>query len=108
MELANSVTYRPRVGEFIKMIMSEPEIRSESKPAADYANKSFQQARQLKELRSSRVRTGSVDEAGILEDAKEFFQREFKASVKVQKSGTKEIDDPKSKAKTAEPYRPAI
>src|SRR5207245_11734350 len=100
MELANSVTYRPRVGEFIKMIMSDPEIRSEGKLAADYANKSFQQARQLKELRSSRVKTGSVDEAGTLEDAKEFLQREFKASVKGRKGGTKEIIDRKGKAKT--------
>ena len=108
LEFANSGTDASRVGDFVKMIMSDPEIRSEGKLAADYANKSFQQARQLKELRSSRVKTGSVDEAGILEDAKEFFQREFKASVKVRKGGTKEIDDPKSKAKTAEPYRPAI
>ena len=108
LEFASSGSEASRVGDFIKMMMSDPAVRIEGKLAADYANKSFQQARQLKELRSSRVKTGSVDEAGILEDAKEFFQREFKASVKVWKSGTKEIDDPKSKAKTAEPYRPAI
>jgi leucyl-tRNA synthetase len=108
LEFANSGTEASRVGDFIKTIMSDPTIRSEGKLAADYANKAFQQARQLQELRGSRAKTGRIDEARIMEEAKDFLKREFQATVKVWKSGTKEIDDPKGKSKTAEPYRPAI
>jgi leucyl-tRNA synthetase len=108
LEFANSGTEASRVGDFIKTIMSDPAIRSEGKPAADYANKAFQQARQLQELRGSRAKTGKIDEARIIEEAKDFFKREFQATVKLWKSGTMEIDDPKGKSKTAEPYRPAI
>jgi len=108
LEFAGSEPNPSKVGDFIKTIMADPEIRSEGKLAADYANKSFQQARQLQQLRASRAKTGRVEEARILEEAKDFFQREFHSDVQVWKSGTEDVDDPKGKAKTAEPYRPAI
>ena len=97
-----------RQGEFIKEIMSDPDLRAIGKPAADYAAKSYQQATQMKEeLRESRVGV-QPNEKKVLEDASDFFKREFRAEIHVSQEGEKEIRDPKGRSRFAEPYRPAI
>ena len=97
-----------RQGEFIKKIMSDPDLRAIGKPAADYAAKSYQQATQMKEeLRESRVGV-QPNEKKVLEDASDFFKREFRAEIHVSQEGEKEIRDPKGRSRFAEPYRPAI
>src|SRR6059058_262419 len=95
-------------GTFIRDVMSEPELRSIGKPAADFASKSIRQATQMKEeLRKSRVGL-KLKEMKILEDATDFFSREFKAEIQVGQEGEKRVSDPKDRARSAEPYRPAI
>jgi len=95
-------------GSFIRDVMSEPELRSIGKPAADFASKSIRQATQMKEeLRKSRVGL-ELKEMKILEDAMDFFSREFKAEIQVGQEGEKRVSDPKDRARSAEPYRPAI
>lgn len=95
-------------GNFIKDVMSDPELRSIGKPAADFASKAIRQATQMKEeLRKARVGV-ELREMKILEDAKDFFSREFKAEIKVGQEGEKRVNDPKDRARSAEPYRPAI
>src|SRR5438093_759533 len=97
-----------RQGEFIKEIMSDPDLRAIGKPAADYAAKSYQQATQMKEeLRESRVGV-QPNEKKVLEDASDFFKREFRAEIHVSQEGEKELRDPKGRSRFAEPYRPAI
>jgi len=95
-------------GNFIREVMSDAELRSIGKPAADFASKAIRQATQMKEeLRNSRVGLG-FKEMKILEDAKDFFSREFKAEIQVGLEGEKRVSDPKDRARSAEPYRPAI
>jgi len=95
-------------GNFIRDVMSEPELRSIGKPAADFASKSIRQATQMKEeLRKSRVGL-ELKEMKILEGAMDFFSREFKAEIQVGQEGEKRVSDPKDRARSAEPYRPAI
>src|SRR5438552_1241306 len=99
---------RRKQGEFIREIMSEPELRVIGKPAADYAAKSYLQAAQMKEeLRESRIGV-QPHEKKVLEDASDFFKREFRAEIHVSQEGEKEIRDPKGRSRFAEPYRPAI
>jgi hypothetical protein len=59
------------------------------------------------ELRKARVGL-EMKEMKILEDAKDFFSREFKAEIQVGQEGEKRVNDPKDRARSAEPYRPAI
>jgi leucyl-tRNA synthetase len=88
--------------------MSDAELRSIGKPAADFASKAIRQATQMKEeLREARVGL-ELKEMKILEDAKDFFSREFKAEIQVGQEGEKTVNDPKDRARSAEPYRPAI
>jgi leucyl-tRNA synthetase len=60
------------------------------------------------EMRQTRLNAKSLDEKKILEEAKEFYHRELKATVQVVREGDVNVYDPKGKAKFAEPYRPAI
>ena len=95
-------------GSFIRDVMSEPELRGIGKPAADFASKAIRQATQMKEeLRNARVGV-ELKEMKILEDAKDFFGREFKAEIYIGQEGEKRVSDPKDRARSAEPYRPAI
>jgi leucyl-tRNA synthetase len=95
-------------GEFIKDVMSDEEMRGIGKPVADYAAKAIQQATQMKEeLLKSRVGV-ELREKKILQEAADFFKREFAAEIRVWQEGEKGSSDPKGKAKFAEPYRPAI
>jgi leucyl-tRNA synthetase len=95
-------------GNFIREVMSDEELRSIGKPAADFASKAIRQATQMKEeLREARVGL-ELKEMKILEDAKDFLSREFKAEIQVGQEGEKRVSDPKDRARSAEPYRPAI
>src|SRR5258708_31742701 len=46
-----------------------------------------------------------LKEMKILEDAKDFFSREFKAEIQVGQEGEKTVNDPKDRARSAEPFR---
>ncbi len=98
----------PNPGEFIKSVMSFPEMRTLGKQSADYSGKALQQARQLQEMRNARIKSGSVNETGVLETSKAFFEKEFHSTVKIFQAGSSGLHDPKDRARTAEPYRPAI
>jgi len=98
-----------RQGDFIKDVMGDPQLRALGKAVADYAAKTIQQANQMPdEMRQSRLRDGIVAEKTIFVDAADFYQREFKCAVNVWQEGDPTINDPKGRARTSEPYRPAI
>src|SRR5207244_8560947 len=60
-------------GNFIRDLMSEPELRSIGKPAADFVSKEIRQATQMKvELRKSRVGL-DLPEMMIREDVRDLF-----------------------------------
>ncbi len=96
-------------GGFIRAVMADNEMRKIGKPAADYANTSMRQASQMNDsMRRSRLEAKLVNERSILQDAAEFYKREFKSEVRVFEEGDVRAYDPQGKAKFAEPYRPAI
>src|SRR2546426_1031538 len=106
--LGRAVNSQTSQGNFIGNMMSYIELRSIGKPAVDFASKAIRQATQMKEeLRMARVGL-ELKEMKILEDAKDFFSREFKAEMLVGQEGEKRVNDPKDRARSAEPYRPAI
>ncbi len=107
--LASAPNKEVRSGDFIKKIMSDSGMREIGEPAAHYAAKSIQQARQMgEELRKFRREADDLDEQRIFQEAAAFFKREFKVDVQVWREGDNEAYDPSGRAKFAEPYRPAI
>ena len=96
-------------GGFIRMVMADAGLRSLGKTAADYAARMFQQARRLGEgERKARLQSGLVEEREVLAGAVDFLRRELKAEVRVWAETDEDVDDPKGRARLAEPYRPAI
>src|SRR5205809_7188449 len=94
-----------RQGEFIKEIMSNPDLRAIGKPAAEYAAKSYQQATQMKEeLREARVGI-EPNEKKVVEEASDFFKREFRAEIHVSNEGENDLHDQKGRVGFAEPFR---
>ena len=96
-------------GDFIRKVMSDPELRKLGRAAAEYSVKVAQQIRRSHSgLRKERVATGRLSEKQILEDAGRFLGAELGAKVRVWGENDSGIYDPKGRARLAEPYRPAI
>jgi leucyl-tRNA synthetase len=82
---------------------------SSTRDLPKFASKMIQQARTMPpELRERRVKIGELDEGRAFSEARDFFSRELKVEVQVHREDEKGLYDPKSRAKLAEPYRPAI
>ncbi|HUK50875.1 MAG TPA: class I tRNA ligase family protein, partial [Terriglobales bacterium] len=74
-----------------------------------FASKVIQQVRTMPaDLRTRRLEAGEVDERGLFAQAQAFFSKELKTTVEVHSEDEPSIYDPKSRARMAEPYRPAI
>jgi leucyl-tRNA synthetase len=54
------------------------------------------------------IQVGTIDEDKILKEIGDFFKREFKADICIYNEGHAKCYDPKKRARTAKPYRPAI
>jgi leucyl-tRNA synthetase len=64
--------------------------------------------RSAKELIDRRLSTGRSDEFQIISEARIFLAKELKADVYVYHEDDESRYDPRSRARLAEPYRPAI
>lgn len=74
-----------------------------------FASKIITQARTMPvDLRKRRIRIGKLDERNLLLNTQEFLSQELKVKIVVHDEDEPELYDPKSKAKSAEPYRPGI
>lgn len=87
-------------GELIKMAMAKDEIRVQGKEAVKYI------AQLTKSPALAQVI--EIDEKGVLEEARPFFEKEFKCSVVVLSSEEDGIYDPMNKSRQASPLKPAI
>jgi len=80
-----------------------------AKDLPKFAAKVIQQVRTMTaELRGRRLKIGTLDEMKAFSEAREFFARELKVEVQVHGEQDEPLYDPKSRARFAEPYRPAI
>ncbi len=96
-------------GSFLRTVMADSEVRGMGKQAADYAGKVFRQVRQIgDDQRKARARTGRLEEKEVLAGALDFFGRELRAEVRVWGEDDGGVEDPKGRARLAEPFRPAI
>jgi leucyl-tRNA synthetase len=97
------------VSELMKELMKNAEIRKVAKKAAKFVASIIEEINRTPKDRKRRLLEAEIlDEKAILEDAKEFFKREFNAEIYVYKEDDPERYDPKKRAQLARPYRPAI
>ena len=95
--------------ELMTELLKEPELRDKAKEISKYAAKIIDEINKMPPERKEILsQIGEIDEIKILNETKNFFERELKAEIYVWKEEDKEKYDPKNKASAAMPYRPAI
>ena len=92
----------------IKDLLKDEDLKEKAKDAAGFISKILEEINKMPKERKERlVQVEWIDEAEILEAAKEFLEAEVNAKITVQKEDG-ECYDPKNRAKLAKPWRPAI
>ncbi len=89
--------------------MLSANLPNASKDLPKFAAKIIQQVKTMpEEIRKRRLEVGETDELTTFAEAQQFFVRELKTEIEIHGEEDADLYDPKSRAKLAEPYRPAI
>jgi len=107
--LKKSISGNIVIGDLMKELMSDPELKTVAGKVAKFAQGIAQEINRMPEdMKQRQLQTGALDETGLLETAEAFFAREFNVKIHVYREDDPNIHDPQSKAGYAKPYRPAI
>ncbi len=107
--LEKSLQSNITVSELMKELMKNTEIKKVANKAAKFVAQIVEEINRAPRDRKRRLlEAAALDEKATLEDAKEFFEREFNAEIHVYEEDDPERYDPKKRAHLARPYRPAI
>ncbi len=100
---------RRNLGEIMKELMKDPELKSVSRKVAKFVG-SVQNdlSRTPPYLKETLIRRGTLNEKDILEKAKNFLERELKAKVDIYEEEDPQIYDPAKRAHLTKPMKPAI
>ncbi|MCJ7720829.1 leucine--tRNA ligase [Candidatus Bathyarchaeota archaeon] len=97
------------IGDLMKELMSDPELKTVAGKVAKFAQGIAQEINRMPEdMKQRQLQTGTLDETGLLEAAEAFFGREFNVKIHAYREDDPNIHDPQRKAGYAKPYRPAI
>jgi leucyl-tRNA synthetase len=97
------------VSELMKAASADPALKERMKEISKLAPKL---AKDLQitalDMQEKRRRLGKISEREALADAAAFLGKEFKCAVTVHEETDEKKYDPKARAQTAQPFRPAI
>ncbi len=97
------------VGNLMKILMTDTELRNNAKPVSAFASKIVADIKKSPpKILKKRLQAGYVDEFKAITDAKDYYTRELKAQIDCYKEDDEGVYNPKNRAGLAEPYRPAI
>ena len=107
--LKESLQERIKTQKFMKKLMRDPNVKKNTKEVVMYINAMVKEINGMsKDKKQKQISIKTVNESNILNEAKNFFEREFNAKISVYNEDDQKIYDPKNKASFARPYRPAI
>jgi len=107
--LKKSATGNIAIGDLMKELMANPELKTVAGKVAKFAQGITQEINRMPEhIKQKQLQIGTLDEAKLLKTAETFFGREFNARIHIYREDDKQIRDPQRKAGYAKPYRPAI
>lgn len=95
------------MSELMKSIMTDPTLKNQVKQVSKYASKLIGEIKKFSDKDISYYQT-TIDECSYLTDAKSFLKSLFNCDINIYAVDDTGIDDPKQKARFAEPRRPAI
>jgi leucyl-tRNA synthetase len=98
-----------KLNELMKDVAAEEDLRKKIKEAAKFASKIVKDVSRIPEKRrENMLAIQAFDEKEAIEDAKDFLMERFNAEIMVYNEEDEERYDPRGKAETSTPYRPAI
>ena len=107
--LQKSVSGKVAISEIMKELMKDNKMKRTAKRLAKFTGQITEEINRMSSERKRRqLKVGIAPENQILKDAKIFFKREFNAEVYVYQEEDTHCYDPKNRASSAKPYRPAI
>ena len=107
--LEKSVSAKVAQKELMKELMAKPDLRANAQKVSKFIGQIIDELNTMPEERKRRLlKIGSIDEAQVLKEAKDFLERELNAKISIYEEEETERYDPKSRAQLARPYRPAI
>lgn len=93
----------------MKKLMEDAELKTKADKVAKFVNQIVDEINRMSEERKQRLsQVGKIDENQTLKTAEEFFSKELKSEIYVYNEEDPKRYDPKNKAQTAKPSRPAI
>lgn len=107
--LEESLSKRLEMRESMRTLMADVELKSVVKVLAPLVSRLIEEINALPTERKQRLlRAGVIDEFHEIDEAKEFFEKEFNATVIVYQEDDPNKYDPKGRAQHARPLKPAI
>jgi len=107
--LEMSLSKKINMGEAMKMLMKDPELRSMAKTLAPFVSRLIEELNILPEERKRRLlEAGIINELAEISEAKDFLEKEFNAEIVVYRDDDPQKYDPRGKARQAKPHKPAI
>ncbi|MGI0010679.1 MAG: class I tRNA ligase family protein, partial [Nitrosopumilaceae archaeon] len=106
--LANIIKGEMNIGVLIKLLISDKETELVKKDP-DFVKKTVNDIlSEPIESREIKSKTGFIDEKSILSELDSLVQKDFGVNVQVFSESDPQKYDPKNKARTARPFKPAI
>jgi leucyl-tRNA synthetase len=107
--LEKSVAAKVVQGDLIRELLKDSDLKARAKEVAEFVGKIVDEANRVPEERKQRlIQVGVMDENWVLKEAEDFLKRELNAEIHIYNEENTELYDPKKRAQTAKPYRPAI
>jgi len=107
--LQKSASAKVIQSELMKELMKDNEMKKQAKSLAKFAGQITDEINRMSaEKKHRQIEAGTMDESRILKEAEAFFRRELNAEVHIYSEDDSQRYDPKNRAQSAKPYRPAI
>ncbi len=107
--LKRSMAGKVEMGAVMRDLMKDPSLRKEARKVSGFVGKTLQEINAMPmNQKKRRLQAGELDEFSLLNEAKRFLEREFKAEILIYEEEDPQRYDPKGRAGLAKPYRPAI
>jgi len=95
------------VGAAMKVLFAEAKLRERGRDVQDFVKKAVPELTRLSP-EDTKIRSAPFDEGPYLASAAAFLGTEFRSTVTVLDAEAKDMYDPRGRARTAMPWRPAI
>jgi leucyl-tRNA synthetase len=98
-----------KLNELMKELSAEKDIKENMKEVAKFAPRALKEVSKTPEKRRQNIQVlKQLNDKGVIVDAKKFLEDKFKAEISVFEEGDEARYDPKERAVTSMPRRPAI